>query len=617
MKRLFSFILALALVFSLSVTAFANTGTGSITITNATKDHTYKLYKIFDAAYDENAEDTDGDGTLDTVSYSLSETVKDENDVDVANPIYTYMFTGEDAIVDDENGTISNAYFTYVIATGLVSRNKTATSDEAIFTYLATMVRALDANGTLCLETKVADSKTVAFDKLSYGYYLIDKGTGTAVTITSNTPDVDVIDKNQKPGSGFDKFIKDAEGNWVKDTSSSVGDVVDFKVEFTATNYDGEKQIKYYTIADTKGNALWVEFDKIEVWVNDTKLERGHYHGIEGTHATGEWTWLGDWTGYEKTADNAQWYLVHRGFDAFDIVIPWMDNYHFNGTTNDFELTYGENAKSIYPSPVDVVVKYEASVEPGAHIGAAPNEPNLFNTADLSWTHDTTDGPDDPSTTTVTTYALGLNKVDADNGARLADAVFTVWRDKACTSDPVHVIPTDIKGVYILDDLNTIVSGEFRETSREKYKDYLEAYLGENWETTQKNEVTSQVNGKLVILGLEAGTYYLKEEKAPNGYNLLPAPHEVTVGVTNNSFFVVYDNDGEGKGNVIDAETAGEGYNRINYTATSTTVENSRGVELPSTGGKGTMMMITIGTMIAMAFAVLLITQKKMTIYHD
>ena len=615
MKRAFAIILALAIVLSLGVTAFAaETDKGSITITNATLGDSYKLYKIFDATYDENAGDADGNGVKDTVSYTLDNTA-----------IYNYMFTGNGGVengtvtADDTNGTISNKYFTYTEATKQIIRNKD-TQNSDIIAYLTDMIRSLAEEGKLAFvdEAKEVTSATVSFTDLDYGYYLIDKGNNSAVTITSNTPDVNVIDKNQIPGSDFSKLVWDEDaGKWVTNASANIGEVVQFKVEFEATNYDGDKQIKYYTIADTKGNALWVEFDKIDVWVNGTKLERGHYHGVEGTHATGEWTWLGNWTGYEKTADNAQWYLVHRGFDAFDIVIPWMDNYHFNGTTHDFELTYGENAKSIYPSPVDVVVKYVASVEPGAHIGAAPNEPNLYNTADLSWTHDTTDGPDDPSTTTVTTYALGLNKVDADNGARLANAVFTVWRDKACTSEPVHVIPTDIKGVYILDDLYTIVSGEFRETSRENYKDYLEDYLGENWETTQKNEVTSQINGKLVILGLEAGTYYLKEEKAPNGYNLLPAPHEVTVGATNNSFFVVYDNDGEGKGNVIDAETAGEGYNRVNYTATSTTVENSKGVELPSTGGKGTMMMITIGTMIAMAFAVLLITQKKMTIYHD
>ena len=38
---------------------------------------------------------------------------------------------------------------------------------------------------------------------------------------------------------------------------------------------------------------------------------------------------------------------------------------------------------------------------------------------------------------------------------------------------------------------------------------------------------------------------------------------------------------------------------------------------MPSTGGEGTIMLITFGTMIAIGFAVLLITHKKMSIYHD
>ncbi|MBR4878510.1 MAG: LPXTG cell wall anchor domain-containing protein [Clostridia bacterium] len=40
-------------------------------------------------------------------------------------------------------------------------------------------------------------------------------------------------------------------------------------------------------------------------------------------------------------------------------------------------------------------------------------------------------------------------------------------------------------------------------------------------------------------------------------------------------------------------------------------------MELPSTGGEGTMRMITIGSIVAIAFAVLLITNKKMSVYQD
>lgn len=588
MKRLFSFMMAVVLVISLSVTAFAAEDTGSITITNATKDDTYSIYKIFDATYS-----TAADGNADAVSYSIT----------TDNQFFSYMFGAD--------GKTENTYFAYDAVTGAVTR-KEGTEKSDIISYLTTMVRSEENNFTAVKSEKATD-ETLVFSDLPYGYYLIDKGVGAAVTIDSNTPAVNVIDKNQIPGTDFSKMVWDEETeNWVSGSSANIGDLVDFKVEFDATNYDGEKQIKYYTIADTKGDALWVEFNSVEVWVDGVKLDRGYYHGVAGTHNTGEWKYFGTWTEDEKvSADNAQWYMIHRGFDAFDIVIPWMDNYHFEGTTHDFSLTYGENAKSIYSSPVNVVVKYHASVEPGATIGGVQSN-NLWNTADLSWTSDTTDGPDEPSTTTTTVYALGLEKTDADTGVHLAGAVFEVYRDEACT-EPVYVIPTNIKGVYILDDLNTSVSGEYRDTSRGKYEAYLEAYLGENWATTQKNVVTSEVNGKLVILGLEAGDYYLKETVAPDGYNKLATTTMVTVGQTNNSFFVIAD----ANGNVVDAQTATGDQVRHTYIATSTIVENSKGVELPSTGGEGTMMLITIGTMVAMAFAVLLITHKKMSIYHD
>ena len=588
MKKFLSILMVVTMLLSLGVTAFAAENTGSITITNATIGNSYSLYKIFDATYS-----TDASGNTEAVSYSIT----------TDNQFFSYMF-GTD-------GKTENTYFAYDAVTDAVTR-KADTQNSDIIGYLTDMVRSEENNFT-AVKTETAANETVVFDNLPYGYYLIDKGNSAAVTIDSNTPDVQVIDKNQIPGTDFSKKIWDEDSQqWVTNSSANIGDLVNFQVQFDATNYDGEKQIKYYTIADTKGNALWVEFNNVEVKVGGVKLERGYYHATDGEHKTNEWKYFGTWTEAEKeNPDNAQWYMIHRGFDAFDIVIPWMDDYHFEGTTNDFNLTYGEDAESIYGSPVEVVITYRASVEPGATIGGAQNN-NLWNTADLSWTSTTTDGPDEPSTTTTTVYALGLEKFDADTGAHLAGAVFEVYRDEDCTI-PVYVIPTNIKGIYILDDLNTAVSGKYRDTSRGKYEAYLEAYLGENWQTTQKNIVTSEANGKLMILGLEAGNYYLKETVAPNGYNKLATTTVVTVGQTNNSFFVIAD----ANGNVVDAQTATGEQVRHTYTATATIVENSKGVELPSTGGEGTFWMITIGTLLTIGFAVFLITHKKMSVYTD
>ena len=206
---------------------------------------------------------------------------------------------------------------------------------------------------------------------------------------------------------------------------------------------------------------------------------------------------------------------------------------------------------------------------------------------------------------------------DAATGIYLAGAKFRIYSDKDCTK-PVYVIPTDIAGVYIVDSYGMPiedVTGTGKEVSRELYEEYLEDYLkDENGNTiTQNNLVVSQVNGKLAILGLAEGTYYLKEVEAPAGYNALTLPIELKAGDGIKPFVIFKDENG----NVADLQAEDGTYKEHRLDLTHTVVHNSKGVELPSTGGEGTMMLITIGTMVDMAFAVLLITHKKMSIYHE
>lgn len=648
MKRIISFIMALALVFTMSIPVFAtDAGKGSITITNATIGEKYNLYKVFDATI---AVDEDGNPVIvdnkPVISYTIDTKVEDSEGNLVDNPLFVEMFGSETAP--------SNPYFTFLPVEGEnkgnVSKVDTATK-EAIQTYLDGLF-ATGKYAPVYPQPVEANSQTVVFDNLDYGYYMLDKENGTTVSLTSTTPHVNIIDKNQIPGSGFEKRIWDEDfensdgtkGAWVENTTANVGDILEFKIDFEATNYHGEKPVKYYTVKDKKGSSLWVEFNDITVKLltgleddPDTpedesliELDKGYYHYAADTAVTentNEWEFFGTgWTDAEKSAekkeDFADWYLIHKGYDEFDIVIPWLEDHNFTGTTNDFTLEYGENATSKYPSPVTVVVEYTASVEPSATIGQQQNN-TLWNTAYLTWTAKDKDpeGPPEGETTNVTVYALGLTKTDDATGGHLAGAVFELYREafdadgKSIIGDPVYVIPTDVDGIYIVDDLNTVVSGNKRESARVTYKAYLADYLGADYETTkaQKNVLTTEVNGKFLVKGLEAGNYYLKETKAPDGYNLLPTPKLIAVGATNNTFTIIAD----ANGNVYDEDTAsGEKTNKT-YTATSTTVPNSKGVELPSTGGEGAMRLITFGAIIAIAFAALLITHKKMTVYED
>ena len=102
MKKLFSFMMALVLVLSLSVTAFADEGPGSITITNATVGKQYSVFKIFDATV------KDGHTT-----YSIKP----------GDPFFADLFGAD--------GTAENDYFVYHESTDVITAKNDLT-DEAI-----------------------------------------------------------------------------------------------------------------------------------------------------------------------------------------------------------------------------------------------------------------------------------------------------------------------------------------------------------------------------------------------------------------------------------------------------------------------------------------------------
>ena len=494
MKRLFSFMMALVLVLSLSVTVFAAEDTGSITITNATVDKEYSVFKIFSA------------------------TVKDGHT--------TYSIEPDDPFFADlfgEDGTDENDYFVYHESTDVITAKNDLT-DEDIKKELIKALTDLVKGKTPAADPITAQDDTVTFTGLDYGYYVITSTLGAAVTINEVKPAVEVIDKNQKT-TELDKKIWDEDyvneddtvGKWVETSSANVGDTVNFKVEFTATNYDGEKKIEKYTITDTLSSA-WanINIDSIKVTVGGTELAGDAFTVTP--------------VGNDVTT-------------GFTLEIPWVNN--------DTDKT------SKYDSTSDVVITYSATVLEAA-ASADPANKNNKNHVTSGW-----DSEGDQTTTKV--YNLGFAKVDGTNGKPLSGAKFGLYSDENCTI-PVNVTSVDgTQGVYMVGGTS--------------------------------NEVETYDDGQVVIQGLEAGTYYLKENTPPAGYNALAEAIAVVVS-----------------GDINNTEKIKDSYTVNNE---KLDIENNTGMELPSTGGKGTMMLITIGSMVAMAFAILLITHKKMSVYHD
>ena len=593
MKKLISILMVLAMVLSLSVAAFADENTGSITITNATIGKTYTVYQIFDASIKLAA-----DGKAEAVSYTIEET----------SQFFAPLFGGAEP----------NKFFDYNANTGSVTKKEGVNNSELI-DYLTKLVE--EGSFTPAADSVVAASEQVVFDDLPYGYYLITSTLGSTVTINSNPPNVKVIDKNQEPGTNFDKQVQsgvDENGNptWSDSNSAGIGDGFSYRISFYATNYDGDKKIKYYQIHDEKGDGIWAEFDSFTVTIDGVELTRGYYLSQGGVN-TGNWEFLGDWTGVEQKRENAQWYLVHLGYDTFRITIPWLENHTLTDVTNtagevtSYTLGFAEDADSLYESPSLVEITYDVVVEANAAIGDTSHG-NRFNKAYASWTSEHETGSNPPDEVTTYVYGIGLLKDDGSTSVNLAGAKFRIYSDKEC-QNPVWVIPTDVKGVYIVDSLGKAiesVTGTGKVTSRDLFEEYLAEYLGEN---VQDNYVVSQVNGKLAIVGLAAGTYYLKEVEAPAGYNALSLPIELKAGEGTKPFVIFADKDG----NVADIQAEDGVYSEYRLDLTHTVVHNSKGVELPSTGGEGTVMLITIGTLLAICFAVFLITHKKMSIYTD
>ena len=210
------------------------------------------------------------------------------------------------------------------------------------------------------------------------------------------------------------------------------------------------------------------------------------------------------------------------------------------------------------------VVYYEATLNDSAVIGGAGNP----NTAWLEYSNNPYDSADKgitvEDTAVVYTYQFVVNKTDGDH-APLKGANFTLEK---------KVLKAD---------------------GTTEYKPY--------GRMTVSNDGTT-----FTWTGLDDGDYLLTEETIPEGYNgMQPVVFSVTAvhTETGTTTELTELNGGVmGMGDVVSGQIVKE-------------VMNQTGIELPSTGGAGTMMLIGGGSMLIILAAVFMITRNKMSIYED
>lgn len=226
-----------------------------------------------------------------------------------------------------------------------------------------------------------------------------------------------------------------------------------------------------------------------------------------------------------------------------------------DGTTV-LEVTIKEFIKYKDKAGSNIVFEYQAEVNKDAvTVNTVKNSANVAYGNDPSHMEDSKQDE-----VKVYTHTLTITKVDGDDRASLAGAEFELYESSPAQGSAIKLVQenaVDGNNVYRVADT-----------------------------TDQKTitKVVSPENGKIVIKGLKDGKYTLKETKAPDGYN---KGGDTTI--------------------TIKAESNNEG-ETITVKGNEVTVENNSGIQLPSTGGMGTIIFVAAGVCVV---GFLILTSRK------
>ena len=216
----------------------------------------------------------------------------------------------------------------------------------------------------------------------------------------------------------------------------------------------------------------------------------------------------------------------------------------------DFKTKHGDKAGQ------EIKVTYSASINEHAVAG----QDDAGNSAKLEYSNDPIKGGTGTSVPSVThgyTFDFDINKTDGTDGSALAGAVFQLQKKGEGTPVKLFV---------------------------ENAGDETQPAVVRSAKTGEGNAVdtiTTPESGKITFKGLDAVEYQLVETEAPDGYNKLQRPVDVTI-VAN------YDQDG-----TLNNWTVNGGGNDV-----ALNIQNNKGTLLPETGGMGTIIFTVVGALV-------------------
>ena len=408
------------------------------------------------------------------------------------------------------------------------------------------------------------DSKSYTISGLAAGYYLVkdkddsvpgtDAYTDFILKVVQNTT---VTPKSDVP-TVEKKVQEDDKHNQDDGYGNGYNDVADWNI--------GDA-VPFKLIGTLPTN--FADYDTYQYIFHDTLSD-----GLDLNKGSIKVYYASDKAGTDKTEISSEKYTVNvpgtEGTDQCSFEVAFADLTSVEGVTaNKY-----------------IIVEYTATLNKDAEIGL-PGNPNkvyleFSNNPNSGGEGDTGKTPEDK--VIVFTYELDVTKVDgADADTKLEDAEFKLY---------------DENGKYVIVDADGKVIG---------------------WADNEAGGSTlkSDENGLFKVIGLDDGTYWLKETKAPDGYNLITDPIKIEIKAT-----TVNDQDWTAMEGPADALTALEIKVTVGSTTTSgtgdtesgivaTDIKNNKGATLPETGGMGTTIFYVLGAILVLGAGGLLIARRR------
>lgn len=564
-SRFMAVLMAMTMILSMSMTAFAadaaDAPKGTLTVNNTVEGKTLDLYQIFTATK-----------SGENVAYTL-------------NSAYEGFFKNNTRIPGSESLTgeaLSEAAYNYVKeqvgANGEAATAKTFAKD--VLGWILDSKNHITATKTV----NTTATSTVVSD-LAYGYYLVypkgatDTSTApgnqtytSAASLVSITADTATINMKSNYPTVDKKIIPAQSGSGI-----TVGAIVD-------ASWDGSHQMEL----DDENNPE----DTIAPHSESDEKKAGDF-GIGDTVTYQLTSKVPDMTGYNsytfKFSDT-----LSKGLDLKEVLSVKVGNTTLTAKksgTNTYALAYDQAKRTLTVTLNDfynsyknhtgetITVVYTATLNKDAVIGMNPNT----NKAVVEYSNDPTTGgtgTSEPSIVDVHTFDFTIYKYylkdqnNKEDKTALAKAEFELYK-----GNTEGTAADEQAKVNIVDE----GEGVYRQATADEAK--------ATGFTSAK--IVSDADGKVLVKGLDAGTYYLRETKAPEGYNKLLSDIKVEIKANYDpktgkltSYSVDYTYNG--------STTTGT---EIKDTKTSpeVAVENKTGAQLPSTGSKGALMVTLAG----------------------